>query len=217
MPQTAAQKFRIKENACLRTVNAPEDFALKLAPLPVGVTLSNSIDKTDQVHWFVKDKAQVVKEADKVVGRLEDHVLCWIYFPKGTSGIQTDLTRDKGWETLEQYNLQFITLVSFDQTWSAFGMRRKTGKGEDKKTVARQEHFAGYVHPETKTVTLPDDLKKELGKHPKLKQYFDALPFSHKREYIEWIVSAKKKDTREKRISGMMERLEKGWKNPAGR
>ena len=47
----------------------------------------------------------------------------WISFPKGTSKLQTDLTRDKGWEPLAGSDLMWLSLVSVDDTWSAFGLR----------------------------------------------------------------------------------------------
>jgi hypothetical protein len=37
--------------------------------------------------------------------------------------LQTDLTRDKGWEPLEGSDLLWLSLVSIDATWSAFGLR----------------------------------------------------------------------------------------------
>ena len=39
------------------------------------------------------------------------------------SKIQTDLTRDKGWESLSKLDLKWITLISVDETWSAFALR----------------------------------------------------------------------------------------------
>ena len=49
--------------------------------------------------------------------------LLWISFPKGASKIQTDLTRDRGWEDVQKLGLKWITLVSVNETWSAFAMR----------------------------------------------------------------------------------------------
>jgi len=49
--------------------------------------------------------------------------MLWISFPKGTSKIQTDLTRDKGWESLKALDLKWITLISVNETWSAFALR----------------------------------------------------------------------------------------------
>ncbi len=62
---------------------------------------------------------------------------------------------------------------------------------------------------------LPDDLKELLKKNKKEAALFDALPYSHKKEYVEWIVTAKREETRSKRIKETIERLGKGWKNPA--
>lgn len=45
------------------------------------------------------------------------------HLPKGSSKIQTDLTRDKGWGEVQKLSLKWINLVSIDETWSAFSMR----------------------------------------------------------------------------------------------
>ena len=37
--------------------------------------------------------------------------------------------------------------------------------------------------------------------------YFDLLAFSHRKEYIQWIESAKKDETRTKRIEQAIEKL----------
>jgi hypothetical protein len=59
--------------------------------------------------------------------------MLWISFPKGTSKIQTDLTRDKGWEVLQGLDLKWITLVSVNETWSAFALRPYR-EGEEKQS-----------------------------------------------------------------------------------
>jgi hypothetical protein len=59
--------------------------------------------------------------------------MLWISFPKGSSKIQTDLTRDKGWESLQTLDLKWITLVSVNETWSAFALRPYR-EGEEKQS-----------------------------------------------------------------------------------
>ena len=61
---------------------------------------------------------------------------------------------------------------------------------------------------------LPDDLAATLKKNKKEVAFFDALSFTNKKEYIEWIVTAKREKTRAERILGTIERLGKQWKNP---
>src|SRR5262249_33587913 len=100
MPNTLAQKLKIKEGNTLLTINAASNFQKTIAPLPPGVKISNSAKAYEQVHWFVMNKAQMEKELSNVMKLVKDEVVCWIYYPKGTSKIQTDLTRDKGWDAL---------------------------------------------------------------------------------------------------------------------
>jgi len=70
------------------------------------------------------------------------------------------------------------------------------------------------VNPKTKEVKLPDDLSASLKKNKKEAAFFDSLSFTNKKEYIEWIVTAKREETRNERIAGTIERLGKQWKNP---
>jgi hypothetical protein len=123
MPLSLAQKLRIKESTSLLTINAPEYFKEHLEPLPENVSISSKAKSFDQIHWFVTNKVDMEKELDKVLKLLKEDVVCWMYYPKGSSTIQTDLTRDKGWEELLKHKeLQWLSLISFDETWSAFGM-----------------------------------------------------------------------------------------------
>ena len=155
------------------------------------------------------------KSLDKVLGLLKDDVLCWIYYPKGTSKIQTDLTRDKGWESLLAHkHLQWLSLISFNDTWSAFAMRLANESDKKKEATRPEREIFNWVDPATKTVTLPDDLTKALKKSRDATLFFESLSFSNKKEYIEWIVTAKREETRTERVVGTIERLEKGWKNP---
>src|SRR5215831_18146354 len=134
MPATAlAQKLRIKDDFTLLTINAPSDFKKSLGILPSGTKLVTSGKEIQQVHWFVLNKAQLDKELDKVLKLVKEGVTCWTYYPKSSSKIQTDLTRDKGWDALLKHDeLQWLSLISFDDTWSTFAFRLKTD-GDKKK------------------------------------------------------------------------------------
>src|SRR5690242_16326837 len=97
MATSLAQKFKIKEGFTLRTINAPADFKKQLGALPANVAITTSGKTFQQLHWFVLNKAQLDKELPRIMPLVKGDVLCWCYYPKGTSNIQTDLTRDKGW------------------------------------------------------------------------------------------------------------------------
>ena len=215
MANTIAQKLKIKEGFTLLALHAPENFEKQLQPLPAGVKILSDVKKFNQLHWFVLNKAQLEKELDKVLKLVKEDVVCWIYYPKGTSKIQTDLTRDKGWDKLLQYNeLQWISLIAFDETWSTFGFRMKTEADKIKEAKPKEREIFNYINAEKKEIRLPDDLATALKKYKKETAFFNTLSFTNKKEYVEWIVTAKREETRKERIEGTIERLTKEWKNP---
>jgi hypothetical protein len=215
MPTSVAQKLKIKEGSTLRTVNAPADFKKKLEGLPAAVKISTEAKDYQQVHWFVLNKAQMEKEINAVLKLIKDEVVCWIYYPKVSSKIQTDLTRDNGWDSLLKHkDLQWISLIAFDDTWSTFGFRRKTEADRKKEAKPKERPIFDYIDPKQKTIRLPEDFQTVLRKNKKQKEFFDTLSFTNRKEYVEWIVTAKREETRNERIKGSVERLAKGWKNP---
>lgn len=62
----------------------------------------------------------------------------------------------------------------------------------------------------------PADLLAAFRKHKRAKATFDSFPPSAKRDYVEWITSAKREATREKRLATTIEWLTEGkrrnWK-----
>jgi len=86
----------------------------------------------------------------------------------------------------------------------------------DQKTEGKPGERAifDWVDPKTKAVRFPDDLAAAFKKNKKQEEFFNTLSFTNKKEYIEWIVTAKRKETRNERVAGTIERLGKQWKNP---
>lgn len=216
MANSISDKLRIKPKFSLLTLNAPAGFKKGLKGLPAGVKITDSGKDYNQVHWFVYNKAQLEKEMSKVMKLVKPEVTVWVYYPKVSSKLQTDLTRDKGWDCLlaEGDKLTWISLISFDDTWSVFGFRAKTEADKKKEAKPTVREIFNWVNPQTKEVKLPDDLTAALKKNKKETAYFETLSFTNKKEYIEWIVTAKREETRTERIKGTIERLGKQWKNP---
>ena len=217
MATSISDKLKIRANDTLLTLNEPSAFQKGLKGLPNGVKVIGSGKDYNQVHWFVLNRAQMEKQMSKVMKLLKPGVIVWVYYPKGTSKIQTDLTRDKGWDCLlaEGDKLTWISLISFDDTWSVFGFRAKTDADRRKEAKPQQEReIFKWVNPQTKEVKLPDDVAVALKKNKKANDFFDVLSFTNKKEYVEWIVTAKRDETRKERVAGTIERLNKSWKNP---
>ena len=153
-----------------------------------------------------------------VLTLIKDDAVCWIYYPKGTSKLQTDLSRDKGREGLLKHKqLQWISLISFNDTWSVFGIRLKTAADKKKEAEPKERTVVNYIDAANKTVYLLNDFSTLLNQNKKEADFFNALSFTNKKEYIEWIVSARRDETRQNRMKESVERLAKGWKNPSNR
>jgi hypothetical protein len=57
-----------------------------------------------------------------------------------------------------------------------------------------------------RTIATPDDLQVALAEAG-LVDGFEALSYTHRREYVRWIDEAKKPETRARRVQGTIERL----------
>jgi hypothetical protein len=61
-----------------------------------------------------------------------------------------------------------------------------------------------------RTVELPGYLGRIINSNSRAKEFWSSLSFTHQKEYVREIEAAKKPETREKRISAMMDSLSKG-------
>jgi uncharacterized protein YdeI (YjbR/CyaY-like superfamily) len=61
---------------------------------------------------------------------------------------------------------------------------------------------------EAEALIIPDDLEIEFQQRPNVKDYFLSLSRSDKRNILQWLVLAKRQETREKRIKEIVELAE---------
>ena len=57
---------------------------------------------------------------------------------------------------------------------------------------------------------LAEDIKDALVANEKVKTFFDGLPTYYRKNFIRWIESAKREETRKKRVQEMIKLLEEG-------
>ena len=72
------------------------------------------------------------------------------------------------------------------------------------------------IPAEKKELIVPDHFVAMLDEHPKAKEAFEKFSYSHKKEYLDWIIDAKTETTRQKRMESAVEWLTEGksrmWK-----
>jgi hypothetical protein len=120
---TLARKLKLKPGVRAAVVNAPDGYLDRLGP-PAGTPVGTALDgPLDWIQVFVATSAELAAVVPGITKAVASDGLVWICYPKGSSKRQTDLTRDRGWEPLEGSDLMWLSLVSVDDTWSAFGLR----------------------------------------------------------------------------------------------
>jgi hypothetical protein len=118
-----AKKLKLKPGTRAAVVGAPPGYLAHLGP-PDGVEVVDTLaGHLDWIQVFVRTSAELAEIVAPLSAAIAPGGLVWISYPKGSSKFQTDLTRDKGWEPLEGSDLMWLSLVSVDDTWSAFGLR----------------------------------------------------------------------------------------------
>ena len=117
-----ANKMKRRPGARAAIVGAPAGYEAASFP-GLELVASALSGRFDWIQIFVQNQAELDRLAMKAAKALNPGAILWISFPKGTSKIQTDLTRDRGWDVIRTLQLKWITLISVNETWSAFSLR----------------------------------------------------------------------------------------------
>lgn len=223
----AVKKLRMKAGAKSLLLHAPDGYLDLLGDLS-GFDLHTEMDEPgtyEFVHLFVKSVVELGQQAGEALQALKQDGLLWIAYPKKSGKIKTDITRDIGWEALEAAGYDSVSLVSIDETWSAIRFRpmaqittRHDESGVPKSRAERMEarKLQKAAADPNRTVEVPEDLQAVLQTSEVARAFFDTLAYSHRKEYVEWITSAKREETRTRRLGQAIEKLEAGLKRPSG-
>ena len=121
------KKLGIKPGQKLLIMNSPEGYLPKLVPLPEGTGVeTGGHGPFDFVQVFVSGKGDVEAYASKAIQALKPGGLLWFSYPKKSSAIKTDISRDIGWEPVYTAGFRPVTQVAIDTTWSALRFRPRT-------------------------------------------------------------------------------------------
>jgi hypothetical protein len=125
MANSLAQKLGLKPNQRVLLLNAPSGSADALGPLPDGVTLAIVSDGStyDAVLPFVSSRADVEAVVPQTLVALKPGGILWMIYPKKSSKIKTDISRDVGWDSLRAAGLDTVAAVSIDDIWSGLRFR----------------------------------------------------------------------------------------------
>lgn len=196
--------------------NAPAGFSLGKVP---GVALESALKRDlDLVMLFATTQKELKALWPKALASVKQDGALWVSYPRKTSGIQSDLGMG-AWDAAAGSDWNPVSMIGVDDSWSA--VRFKYAPGLEKARHERQTESIKdadgtvCVDREKRIVTAPKDLQTPLAKNAKARAAFDALSFTHRKEYVVWILDAKKPETRSARVAKTVEMLAKGKKNPS--
>ncbi len=202
-----AGKLKFQEDIPLMVFNMPDDCIGMFDDFDVKTSFAGKA-KYKQVLTFVYNREDLEKYYLKTIERLEDDAVFWIAYPKQSSGIPSDLTRIKtdAWDIIVYSpDYTMVSSASLNDTWTGMRIRKKDPDAKYKRDVPIAERKTEGIDYVKRTVELPKDAKAAMKAFKGLEDFFNSMSFTHKKEYVEAIVEAKKPETRQRRIDKMIE------------
>ncbi len=219
--ETLLEKLQLKDEKNLLIQGLPSAIEKQFSKLSFAknVTPLLKTRKIDFALVFAINVKQLNNILADVMPALQSGGKLWISYPKKTSKIVTDLNRESSWSILGDNDFKSVTQITLDHVWTAMRFKKKSEPDEDGVEVP-SENFsksnpAPGVNFEDRTITIPSELDEQFKKNKEAALAFDDLSFSNKREYVEWIVGAKKDITKYKRLKDTIDKLVTGKKNPS--
>jgi hypothetical protein len=117
MPKTVLEKLGHKPGMTVAVIGCPAN----LLPLFLHSTLDGGLP--DISLGFVQRASDLEPALETLLHGYRRGKALWLAYPKRGGGIDTDFTRDTGWEALEKRNLLPVTQIAIDNTWSALRFR----------------------------------------------------------------------------------------------
>ncbi len=214
-----AKKLHIKTGQRVLLWRAPQLVADALE-LPAGVQLTTSNTAKgpfDVALIFVSSAKGLSDHAPRALALVDPAGVLWFAYPKKTSGVVSDLSRDEGWAPVRSRGWGPVAQVALDGTWSAVrfkpeeAIQRKGAPPPDAPAkTAKTPSSSGTVKRPSADLVVPDELSDGLRRDKAAGATWKGLTPSHKREYVSWITEAKRPDTRSRRIAQALEMLAKG-------
>lgn len=145
-----AKKLRVNAEQPLWLLGAPGD----MPGLLEGIVIKDAIaakDVVGQALFFATDNNALDKKLPKLLKALTENALVWIAYPKKSSGIVTDLDRDRLAVAIPGYAA--VTLVALDDKWSAIRFKKESAIKDAIRTVPMEERKTEGIDYVNRTVT----------------------------------------------------------------
>jgi hypothetical protein len=72
---------------------------------------------------FAMKKSEIEQSKKKLLESAAPGALVWITYPKKTSGVDSDLSREEVWAAMEATGWRPVSQIAIDEIWSALRFR----------------------------------------------------------------------------------------------
>ena len=225
MSQTLLEKLQLKDEKNLLIQGLPSAIEKQFVKLAFAKNLTPLLKsrKIDFALVFAVNEQQLGGIVREVLPALQPDGKFWVAYPKIGSKITTTLNRDCSWICITGCGYESVHRVELDHVWTAIRFKKVDTVAELVKAARHNELLgdeileAAGIDPISKTVRPPDDFAKELRRSKVASHFFEELSFTDQKEYVVWISSAKKEETRSRRLGQAIDKLIAGKKNPAAK
>ncbi|MCA6474646.1 MAG: YdeI/OmpD-associated family protein, partial [Chitinophagaceae bacterium] len=170
--------------------------------------------KVDFALLFALSQHQLNNILQEVFPALHEETKLWIAYPKTASKIVSDLNRESSWDALHRKDYTSVRHVILDHVWTAVRFVKSSQVPNQERAFA-ETRVSDSLSFNKSLVVMPIELERLFTKHKEAQEFFTSLPVVNQKEYVSWISSAKKDETRRIRINTALERLLAGKLNPA--
>lgn len=208
------EKLQLKDEKNLLIQGLPSTVERQFNKLSFAKNLTPllKIKKIDFALVFAISQKQLKDILKEVLPALREDAKLWIAYPKVSSKIVSDLSRDCNWTCVAQFGLEPVRMIAVDPVWCAMRFKQ-AAEIVRKAPVAENE----LIHVETRNITVPVEIERLFVTNKKAHTFFETLSYTNKKEYVVWITSAKREETRLARINSTIEKLTIGLKNPSAK
>jgi hypothetical protein len=220
MSQTLLEKLQLKDEKNLLIQGLPSAIEKQFVKLAFAKNLSPLLKsrKIDFALVFAVNEQQLGSIVREVLPALQPDGKFWVAYPKIGSKIATTLNRDCSWVCITGCGYEAVRQVPLDGVWTAIRFKKVDTVAALARAAQRDEVLeSAGIDPISRTVYPPDDFAKELRRSKVASHFFEELSITDQKEYVVWISSAKKEETRSRRLGQAIDKLIAGKKNPAAK
>jgi hypothetical protein len=122
------KKLNFKDQKEILILNAPEDFEPFLKEIKTATKVVTDLKAVKEISFAIIF-AQTQKEVDSFVPKVAKVLigdgLLWMAYPKGSSEkYKSEISRDKGWDTLVKLDFDTVRLIAINDDWSCLRFRK---------------------------------------------------------------------------------------------